>query len=74
MKSKALLTAVLLAATNFAWASGGISGGQVWNGKTFVDPHSSVQTSSRMLDNGQAYNGKNFVGPASSDQSSSGQS
>jgi len=25
MKSKALLTAVLLAATNFAWANGGIS-------------------------------------------------
>ena len=41
MKAKALLTAVLLAATNFAWAQGGLGIGQV---EKHMDADNWVQT------------------------------
>ena len=73
MKSKALLTAVLLAATNFAWANGGLSVDnveQAYIGKYFVGPTSNGEASSAKLISGPSYNGKTFVGPSSRGETS----
>ena len=71
MKTKALLTAVLLAATNFAWAQGGITvdnfeqhyGAQV--DTNHVRPFSSDKSNVDLSDIGKPSNGPAYRGKAS---------
>jgi len=77
MKSKALLIAVLLAASNFAWANGGISVNNdeqqpSYTGQYFNGPSVNGTSASVKLNNGPSYTGQYFNGPSVKGLSSSG--